>query len=130
MQEKDGYILPKVQGLLNMVLSLPITNFFHIYCRYTTGYAKLGTSSCKKCKQKIDKGGLRIGKVVSNPFSDEGGDMKQWYHPQCMFETLKRARATTKKIEEPDDLEGFTEIEQSDKDLINKLIKGEVVDWF
>uniref|UniRef100_K1Q677 DNA ligase 3 n=1 Tax=Magallana gigas TaxID=29159 RepID=K1Q677_MAGGI len=91
--------------------------------RYTTGYAKLGTSSCKKCKQKIDKGGLRIGKVVSNPFSDEGGDMKQWYHPQCMFETLKRARATTKKIEEPDDLEGFTEIEQSDKDLINKLIK-------
>ncbi|XP_061196299.1 DNA ligase 3-like [Saccostrea echinata] len=91
--------------------------------RYITGYAKLGTSSCKKCKQKIDKGSLRIGKVVSNPFSDEGGDMKQWYHPQCIFETLKRARATTKKIEEPDDLEGFTEIEQSDKDLINKLIK-------
>ena len=62
--------------------------------------------------------------MVSNPFSDEGGDMKQWYHPQCIFETFKRARATTKKIEEPDDLEGFTEIEQSDKDLINKLIKG------
>jgi DNA ligase-3 len=48
--------------------------------KYIVGYARLGTSSCKKCKSKIDKGGLRIGKVVSNPFSDEGGDMK----PSCV----------------------------------------------
>jgi hypothetical protein len=40
--------------------------------RYLTGYAKLGTSSCKKCKQKIDKGALRIAKLVSNPFSEVG----------------------------------------------------------
>lgn len=38
--------------------------------RYLTGYAKLGTSSCKKCKQKIEKGALRIAKLVSNPFSE------------------------------------------------------------
>lgn len=90
--------------------------------KYVIGYAKLGTSSCKKCKQKIDKGGLRIGKVVANPFGDDGGDMKQWYHPACMFETLQRARATTKKVEEADDLEGFDDLKQEDKDTVNQLI--------
>ncbi|KAK3104567.1 hypothetical protein FSP39_005106 [Pinctada imbricata] len=48
--------------------------------------------------------------------------MKQWYHPACIFETLKRARATTKKIEEPDDLEGFGDLEKEDKAAIIKLI--------
>lgn len=91
--------------------------------KYLTGYAKLGTSSCKKCKQKIEKGALRIAKLVSNPFSEDAGDMKQWFHPDCIFETFIRARATTKKIEEPDDLEGFADLEQDDKDSILKLIK-------
>lgn len=54
--------------------------------------------------------------------------MKQWYYLQCMFEILKRVRVIIKKIEELDDFEGFIEIEQFDKDLINNLIKGEVVD--
>ena len=92
--------------------------------KYMVGYAKLGTSSCKKCKQKIDKGALRIAKLVSNPFSDDAGEMKQWFHPQCIFESFQRARATTKKIEEPDDVEGFTDLQQEDKDRILKLIKG------
>ncbi|KAK7093638.1 hypothetical protein V1264_007347 [Littorina saxatilis] len=90
--------------------------------RYCVGYAKLGTSSCKKCKQKIEKGALRIGKVVTNPFGDDGGDMKQWFHPSCIFEMLQRARATTKKIEDPDDLEGFGDLKQEDKDSVNQLI--------
>ena len=93
--------------------------------KYIVGYAKLGTSSCKKCKQKIDKGALRIGKVVPNPFGDDGGDMKQWFHPSCIFETFLRARATTKKIEEPDDVEGFGDLRPEDKDVINELIDGE-----
>lgn len=92
--------------------------------RFMIGYAKMGTSGCKKCKTKIEKGALRIAKVVANPFTSEGGDMKQWHHPACLFDTFKRARATTKKVEEPDDLEGFGELKQEDKDEINKLIKG------
>ncbi|XP_060066449.1 DNA ligase 3-like [Ylistrum balloti] len=90
--------------------------------RFIVGYAKLGTSGCKGCKTKIEKGSLRIGKVTANPFGGDG-DMKQWYHPSCIFNTFKRARATTKKIEEPDDMEGFSEILPEDKDEINKLIK-------
>lgn len=50
--------------------------------------------------------------------------MKQWFHPDCVFETFLRARATTKKIEDPDDLEGFADLEQEDKNTILKLIKG------
>lgn len=56
--------------------------------------------------------------------SDDGGDMKVWYHARCMFETLQRARATTKKIESPADLEGFGELKDSDKDDIKQYIKG------
>lgn len=57
--------------------------------RYCVESAKTGRSSCKKCKQQIEKGVGRIGKVTANPFSDEGGEMKVWYHTRCMFETLK-----------------------------------------
>ena len=57
--------------------------------RYCIEYAKTGRSSCKKCKQQIEKGVGRIGKITANPFSDDGGDMKVWYHTRCMFETLK-----------------------------------------
>lgn len=94
--------------------------------KYMVGYAKLGTSSCKKCKQKIDKGAVRIAKLVSNPFSEDAGDMKQWFHPACIFMTFERTRATTKKIEDPDDLEGFADLNQEDKDMVLTLIKDSV----
>ncbi|XP_023218097.1 DNA ligase 3-like [Centruroides sculpturatus] len=88
--------------------------------RYCVDYAKRGTASCKECKEKIDKGCCRIGKVVPNPFTDGEGDMKQWYHVACMFKQLSRARATTKKIEKPADLEGWEDLEENDKDEILK----------
>ena len=51
--------------------------------------------------------------------------MKQWYHVECVFETFKKARATTKVIEDPqDDLEGWETIEDDDKKRIQKLIDG------
>ncbi|KPP63725.1 DNA ligase 3-like [Scleropages formosus] len=90
--------------------------------RYCVEYAKRGTAGCKKCKDKIMKGLVRIGKIVPNPFSESAGEMKEWYHVKCIFEKLERARATTKKIEDITDLEGWEEIEDEDKDLINKHI--------
>ena len=57
--------------------------------RYCVEYAKTGRSSCKKCKSQIEKGVSRIGKITTNPFSDDGGEMKVWYHTRCIFETLK-----------------------------------------
>ena len=52
--------------------------------------------------------------------------MKVWYHSRCMFETLQRARATTKKIESPADLEGFSNLKDPEKDEIKQFIKGKV----
>ncbi|XP_066551873.1 DNA ligase 3 [Amia ocellicauda] len=90
--------------------------------RFCVEYAKRGTAGCKKCKEKIMKGLVRIGKIVPNPFSESAGDMKEWYHVKCMFEKLERARATTKKIEDITDLEGWEELQDEDKELINKLV--------
>ncbi|KAK5858262.1 hypothetical protein PBY51_002415 [Eleginops maclovinus] len=90
--------------------------------RFIVEYAKRGTAGCKKCKEKIMKGIVRIGKVVPNPFSESAGDMKEWYHSKCIFEKLERARATTKKIEDITDLEGWEELQDEDKELINKHV--------
>uniref|UniRef100_A0A8U7N4X1 DNA ligase n=1 Tax=Corvus moneduloides TaxID=1196302 RepID=A0A8U7N4X1_CORMO len=90
--------------------------------RYCVDYAKRGTAGCKKCKEKIVKGMVRIGKIVPNPFTESGGDMKEWYHVKCMFEKLDKARATTKKIEDITDLEGWEELQDEEKETINKYI--------
>lgn len=92
--------------------------------RFLVEYAKRGTAGCKKCKDKIMKGIVRIGKIVPNPFSESAGEMKEWYHVKCIFEKLERARATTKKIEDLTELEGWEELQDEDKDLINKHISG------
>nr|KAF6309052.1 DNA ligase 3 [Pipistrellus kuhlii] len=90
--------------------------------RFCVDYAKRSTAGCKKCKEKIVKGVCRIGKVVPNPFSESGGDMKEWYHIKCMFEKLERARATTKKIEDLTELEGWEELEDAEKEQISQHI--------
>nr|XP_060622654.1 DNA ligase 3 [Anolis sagrei ordinatus] len=90
--------------------------------RYCVDYAKRGTAGCKKCKEKLLKGTVRIGKVVPNPFSESGGDMKEWYHVKCAFEKLERARATTKRIEDLTDLEGWEELQEPEKEMINQHI--------
>ncbi|XP_068436583.1 DNA ligase 3 [Clinocottus analis] len=90
--------------------------------RFIVEYAKRGTAGCKKCKDKIQKEVVRIGKVVPNPFSESAGEMKEWYHVKCIFEKFERARATTKKIEDITDLEGWEELEDQDKEIINKHV--------
>ena len=50
--------------------------------------------------------------------------MKQYHHPRCIFETFLRARPTTKIIQDPDDLENFSSLNDEDKDLVRTLIDG------
>eukprot|EP01029_Cantina_marsupialis_P019698 TRINITY_DN4580_c0_g1_i1.p1 TRINITY_DN4580_c0_g1~~TRINITY_DN4580_c0_g1_i1.p1 ORF type:complete len:1207 (-),score=475.35 TRINITY_DN4580_c0_g1_i1:263-3883(-) len=94
--------------------------------KYEVQYAKSGRSTCKdtQCKKGIEKGSLRIGKLTPNPFGDENDTMPTWYHPKCMFNTLKRARATTKKIESEEDLIGFDDLEAKDQGFILGLLAG------
>lgn len=90
--------------------------------RYAIDYAKRN-AKCQKCKQPTEKGNVRIAKLVPNIFSDDGGDMKQYHHPACIFESFKRVRATTKVIEDPGDLEGWESIKDDDKEPILELIR-------
>jgi len=89
--------------------------------RFSIDYAKR-QAGCKKCKQKIEKGEVRIAKITASPFSDDG-EMKNYHHPACMFETFKKARATTKIIEDPSDLEGWSDIKPEDREPVLQLIK-------
>ena len=105
-------------------LNFVTTSYKMAEAKYVADYDKRGQASCKKCKQKIGKGLCRIAKVVPNFFHDGDGEMKQYYHPGCIMETFVRARATTKIIEDHTDVEGFKELQDEDKDIIKKHIKG------
>lgn len=92
--------------------------------KFVVDYSKRA-SKCQNsgCKGPIEVGSLRLGRVGANPFGGDG-DMKQYFHPKCIFETLKRARAATKIIESADDISDFDKIKDDDQKAIVKLIKG------
>ncbi|EGD81001.1 ligase III [Salpingoeca rosetta] len=83
--------------------------------------AKTGRSGCKECKQKIDKDVLRIGKVTPSAFSDDA-TMTSWFHVPCFFKAQMRSRATTTKLEDPADLEGFYSLSEDDRRSVKKAI--------
>lgn len=126
---KISHFLP-VFGKPRLFQNIPPRQYFSSQAdmaeqRFLVEYAKRGTAGCKKCKDKIVKGIVRIGKIVPNPFSESAGEMKEWYHVKCIFEKLERARATTKKIEDLTELEGWEELQDEDKNLIKKHISGD-----
>ncbi len=43
--------------------------------------AKSGRAKCRACKRAIDKGEVRLGEEVPNPFGD--GAATHWYHSRC-----------------------------------------------
>ncbi|GMT15078.1 hypothetical protein PFISCL1PPCAC_6375, partial [Pristionchus fissidentatus] len=94
--------------------------------RFAADIAKR-VAGCKKCKEQIPKGAARLAKISPNPFvqNPDGGpppDMKAYFHIKCLFETFQKARATTKVIDEPSDIEGFGDLGKEDKEEIVKLI--------
>lgn len=83
--------------------------------------AKQGRASCKKCKQKCPVNELRIAKLTTNPFGS--GKMKNWHHVDCIFEQFLKQKLTTKRIESPDDLDGWVALNDADKKLIVDKVK-------
>lgn len=85
--------------------------------------AKSGRAKCKKCKNTIDVGALRLAKLVVNPFGT--GKMKAWHHLPCLFEVFKRQRVTTPKIEKIDDIGGFELLSFDDiEEILTYLTDG------
>ncbi|XP_033342814.2 DNA ligase 3 [Megalopta genalis] len=84
--------------------------------------AKSGRAKCKKCKCPIEKDAIRIAKLMSNPFGD--GKMKAWHHVACLFEVFAKQRATTKRIDDPEeDIGGWEDICDEDKQLIREKLE-------
>lgn len=67
--------------------------------------SKSNRAKCKKCKEVLNQGSLRIAKVVANPFGD--GKMMAWHHPQCLVTVFSKQRASTAKITCVDDIGGW-----------------------
>ncbi|XP_065157594.1 DNA ligase 3 [Atheta coriaria] len=78
--------------------------------------AKAGRAACKKCKEKCEKGELRLAKLVPSPYGE--GKMKSWFHLTCLFEQFLKQRANTKRLENSSELEGWDLLDQNDKDAI------------
>ncbi len=74
----------------------------HAIAEATSGRAK-----CRGCKQAIQKGELRLGEAVPNPFGD--GEAVHWYHLACGA----RLRAEP-FLEAVSELEGDTASEKKD----------------
>lgn len=87
-------------------------------------YAKSGRAKCTGCKQTILKNELRLGIEVQFPGGDEPKLSWNWRHLCCFTERqLKNAQAAGTLNE----IEGYNEINESDKELVNDLKLGKLL---
>eukprot|EP01083_Nonionella_stella_P143827 447827_1 len=84
---------------------------------------KLDARNAKKINvDRLSKVVRSVAKMVKNPFTDDDSKCAHWYHPQCIFDSLARAKKTTKKIESESDLVGFTDLLDADQTMLRGLI--------
>ncbi|GAB0091469.1 Poly [Sergentomyia squamirostris] len=79
---------------------------------YQSEYAKSGRAACKGCKEKIDKGELRIAVMVQSAFHD--GKQPNWHHSSCFF--MKQRPAAV------GDISGFGLLRTDDQKFITEEI--------
>ncbi|XP_070578606.1 poly [ADP-ribose] polymerase 1-like [Ptychodera flava] len=78
-------------------------------------YAKSDRSSCKKCRQGIGKGALRMAKMVQSPHFD--GKIPNWYHYPCFWKVATVTVATQ--------IAGFDGLRWNDQEKIKNKIGGD-----
>ncbi|VFQ91204.1 unnamed protein product [Cuscuta campestris] len=79
-------------------------------------YAKSSRSSCKTCKNPIDKETLRLGKMVQATQFD--GLMPMWNHASCILRKAKQIKTT-------DDVEGLESLRWEDQEKIRKYVESD-----
>lgn len=75
---------------------------------FFTEKSKSNRAKCKKYKEVLNQGALRIAKIMPNPFGD--GKMMAWHHPQCLVTVFSKQRESTAKISCMDDIGGWNEL--------------------
>ncbi|XP_050516904.1 putative uncharacterized protein DDB_G0282133 isoform X2 [Diabrotica virgifera virgifera] len=83
--------------------------------------ANNGRATCKHCKEKCPVGKWRIAKVGFNPFG--AGKMKLWHHIKCLFKAFLNQRAETRRIEAPEDIQGWELLDEDLQLYILKYVK-------
>lgn len=78
--------------------------------------AKSGRAKCRACKLAIDKGEVRLGEEVPNPFGD--GVAKHWYHLRCG--ALRRPEAFLEALDSMGD-EVSLAVAEADRETLRKL---------
>ena len=79
--------------------------------KFSADYCKRGSTKCKVCKNRIQKGELRIGKSV--PF--KAINILKYYHLKCAFNSFKNARLAENVITCMDDINDFDLLIDTDK---------------
>lgn len=81
--------------------------------------AKSGRAKCRSCKKAIEKGSLRLGEEILDPFGS-GGTTHVWHHVDCAAEKkpdeLKAAIA-----DYPDEIPGRDALEKKIAESMEKL---------
>lgn len=70
--------------------------------------APSGRSKCRGCSRAIERGSVRFGERVTNPFAE--GEMTLWFHPGCA--AYKRPEPLLESLGEATDLPGKELLEQ------------------
>eukprot|EP00040_Diaphanoeca_grandis_P043927 m.10767 g.10767 ORF g.10767 m.10767 type:complete len:1051 (-) comp8472_c0_seq1:19-3171(-) len=76
-------------------------------------YAKTGRAGCKKCKEKIGQGSLRLARMVQSHHFD--GMQPFWYHFRCFFEHKSNQLASSVQ-----QFEGFGDLKWDDQEKFRK----------
>lgn len=87
--------------------------------------SKSNRAKCKKCKEVLSQGSLRIAKVLPNPFGD--GKMMAWHHPQCLIAVFSKQRASTAKITCVDDIGGWNDLSMAHQNEIFTIFPDSMV---
>ena len=70
--------------------------------------AASGRSKCRGCKQPLQKGELRFGEALPNPFGE--GEVTHWFHPRCA--AYKRAEPLIEALQGAADVPDREDLER------------------
>jgi poly(ADP-ribose) polymerase-like protein len=70
--------------------------------------AASGRSKCRGCGQALEKGEIRFGERMANPFA-EGTELTLWFHPMCA--TYKRPESMLEALGQSKDVANRAELE-------------------
>jgi len=102
----------------------PSSNGGEVVYSWSVEYAKSNRSTCQASKEKIDQGAVRIGKEVDNPFKP-GTRMFLWHKAGALFDQFRKGAEHKPRIKSVDEIVGFADLEQKDRDELEELVAAE-----